>query len=96
MSLQTQLTLIITSFFFGIFFEMLFTICHKLIYYKKKHIKFIFTFIFTLLAAMLYFYLLLKINNGTIHIYGLLFIIIGMVFFYFIYKKISFYKQIKK
>lgn len=94
MSLKTQLILIIISFCFGFLFELFHSINYKLIYCKKKIIRFLFTFLLILAQALLYFYALLKINNGIIHIYGIISLLIGMVSFY--YFKLLFYKKYKK
>lgn len=94
MSLQVQLSLVVFSFSFGLFFELIHTISYKIIYCKKIFIKLLFTFILVLLQALLYFYILLKINNGIIHIYGIISLLVGIVSFY--YLKMLFYKKSKK
>lgn len=84
-------------FFFGIFFEMLNIINYKIIYNHKKIIKILFTFLIIFIQSLLYFYLLLKINNGIIHIYGIFSILVGMISFYYLQKIIKkFYKDKKK
>ena len=97
MSLYSQILVIVVSFFFGIFFELIHSISYKFIYNKKKLIKLIFTFFITFIESLLYFYLLLKINNGIIHIYGVISILIGMLVFYYVKNKVKlFYKYKKK
>ena len=81
MSLGTQILLVIVSFFFGVLFELIHSLCYKIIYCKKIVIKVFFTF-------------LLKINNGIIHIYGIISLLVGILSFY--YLKLLFYKKYKK
>ena len=94
MSLETQILLVVFSFFFGMLFELIHSISYKIIYCKKRVIKVLFTFILILLQSLLYFYILLKINNGIIHIYGIISLLIGILSFY--YLKLLFYKKHKK
>lgn len=94
MNLNSQILVIITSFFFGFFFEMLHIINYKIIYSRKIIIKILFTFLLIFIQSLLYFYILLKINNGIIHIYGLISILLGMISFYYLKK--LFYKLRKK
>lgn len=97
MNLHSQILVIIVSFFFGIFFELLHTINYKMIYNKKKIVRVLFTFLLIFIQALLYFYLLLKVNNGIIHIYGILSILGGMITFYYVKKLLNiFYKDRKK
>lgn len=97
MNLHSQILVIIVSFFFGIFFELLQTINYKIIYNKKKVMKVVFTFLLIFIQSLLYFYLLLKINNGIIHLYGILSILVGMITFYYVKKLLNrFYKNKKK
>ena len=95
MSLNTQIILIVVSFFFGVFFDLSLSLCQKIIYSNKLIFKYIFTFIIILIQVLLYFYLILKINNGIIHIYGLLSILGGMIFLHYLKKRV-FYLHKKK
>ncbi len=94
MILGTQILLVIVSFFFGVLFELIHSICYKIIYCKKIVVKVFLTFLLILLQSLLYFYILLKINNGIIHIYGIISILVGILSFY--YLKLLFYKKYKK
>ena len=93
MSLETQILLIVSSFFFGFFLEIIFNLNYKIIYYKNKIIKIIFTFIISFMLSLIYFYILLKINNGIIHISGILSLILGIITLHYLK---SFYKRNKK
>jgi len=88
MNLETQIKLILFSFSFGIFLALMIDLNHKYLYSNKKTFKIIFTFIFTLINSLLYFILLQKINNGIIHIYSILCIIVGFFIEHIVRKKV--------
>ena len=77
MNLKLQIISLIISFIYGILFSKLLKINYKIIYNNKKIIKIIGTFIFIIVSSLLYFYILLKINNGMIHIYLFLSLLFG-------------------
>lgn len=77
MELRLQIITIIYSFIYGIFFAFMLNIFHKYVYSNKLLTKILFTFIFTITNSILYFLILNKINNGIIHYYSLIFIILG-------------------
>jgi len=77
MSLSIQILSFVISFFYGIFFEILLELNTKIIYSSKLIVKIIGTFLFVLFNTLLYFIILLKINNGILHVYFFLCIILG-------------------
>ena len=77
MNLTVQIISFIFSFFYGIFFEILLELNIKIIYSSKLFIKLIGTFLFVIFNSLLYFFILLKINNGILHFYFFLCIILG-------------------
>ena len=77
MSLDIQIKTITTSFFFGIYFAFIILLNYKLTYKLKKIYIFIITFLVIFFNNLLYFLVLLDVNNGIIHIYGLLSMLIG-------------------
>jgi len=79
MSLSVQIISFIYSFFYGVFFEILLDINKKFIYSSKVVVKIISSFLFILFNSLLYFIILLKINNGYLHIYFLLCILLGYI-----------------
>lgn len=79
MALTTQLHLLVFSFLYGIVFSILINLNYKFLYNDKKLLKTIFTIAFVLVNVLIYFIILLKINNGILHIYSLLMIIIGFI-----------------
>ena len=79
MTLNIQIKLIIFSLIFGIFFALMIDLNHKYLYTNKKYFKTIFTFFFVLVNVFIYFLILQKINNGIIHIYSIICIILGFI-----------------
>ncbi len=79
MSLDVQIKTIIISFVFGIYFNFFISLNYKIIYNKNKIFKIIGTFILVFLNTLIYFYLMMKVNNGYFHIYELLCIMIGFL-----------------
>jgi len=77
MDLNAQIFSLIFSFCYGIIFSFLVNINYNLLFNKKKYFKVIFTAVFIIDMALIYFFVLNIINNGIIHIYFLLLIISG-------------------
>lgn len=79
MTLTIQIKSLIFSFFFGITFEIIL----NFIYFLTKKFKFILkslvTFLYSIGMSLLYFFIIRMINNGIIHIYMILVIIIGFI-----------------
>lgn len=89
MILKLQIISLVVSFLYGIFFSFLLNINYKLIYNDNKFIKIIGTFLFVIFNSLLYFLILLKINNGIVHIYCIITLIVGFTFYNsFLSKKI--------
>lgn len=79
MPLNTQIISLLFSFIYGIFFSVFLDINHKIIYNSHKIIKLIGTTFVVFLSVLIYFILLLKINNATFHPYELIMIILGYI-----------------
>ncbi len=77
MSLHVQILSFAVSFFYGIFFEMFLGVSEKVLYSSKLLVKIIGSFLFVMFHTLLYFIILIKINNGILHIYFFLCIILG-------------------
>ena len=77
MILKVQILTLIFSFLFGIIFDLEIKLNYKFIYQEKQLYKIITTFFFVMTNVLLYFIILQKINNGILHIYGIIAIIIG-------------------
>lgn len=89
MTLKVQIISLIVSLLYGIFFSFLLNLNYKIIYNNKKIIQIISSFLFIIFNSLLYFYILLKINNGIVHIYLILSLIIGYISEHFIHNKIA-------
>ena len=84
MKLDIQIYSFISSFLFGLVFYFLLDIFNKLICKVNIVLKIIFSFLFVIALASLYFLILLFVNNGVVHIYFLLLILVGYILGYFI------------
>ena len=82
MRLNIQIYSLIYSFLFGIFFYFILDIYNKISDKLKIWIKIIVSLIYTLIISIIYFIGLLYINNGYLHIYFLLSIMVGYIFVY--------------
>ena len=87
MKLNVQIYSFLYSYFFGVVFYFLLKINYK--FSNKFNIVFnyVISFLFILAMSLLYFIILLKINNGYIHLYFYLCILFGYLTMYFIFKK---------
>lgn len=77
MDLYTQIISLLFSFLYGIFFSLFTGVNYKIIYHDKKWIKLLGTFLVVIIAVLLYFVLLKKINDAIFHPYLLLMLILG-------------------
>lgn len=82
MKLNIQIYSFLYSFLFGIGFYFLLDIFNKLIVKLNIVLRIILSFLFIMILASLYFLGLLYINNGVLHIYFLLSILVGYIFVY--------------
>lgn len=87
MNLINQIKTIISSFLYGIFIYYFLKINKKLIYNKNTKIKIISTILIYIIITLLYFIIILKINNAYFHIYEILYILLGFILIAFKYKK---------
>ena len=89
MILKTQIISIIYSFFFGVIFFFLLEL-NQIFFYKGKIVyRIIISFLFIILMSLIYFFGLIKINNGIIHFYFYLSIFTGYLLSFVIYKKFN-------
>lgn len=79
MTLEVQIQSMIYSFVYGLFFSFLLNLNYRILFSSKKIIKVIFNFLFILNNVFLYFILLRYINQGVVHSYFLLLIVLGFV-----------------
>lgn len=88
MDLKIQIISLIFSFFYGILFSLLINFHYSLLFSKKKVLQVLFTFLFLLDMALLYFLIIRIINQGIIHIYFYLVLFLGFYLSFPILKKI--------
>lgn len=75
--LRMQVVSVVISFLYGVFFSILLNINSKFIYETKKIKKYLFNFIFVLDNVLLYFIILRYINNGILHYYFIIALVLG-------------------
>jgi len=85
MDLSVQLYSIIISFLFGGMFSLELIFFNKLIDKLVWLWKSLFSFLFVMINATIYFILLLFVNNGILHIYFFLSMILGYCIFNFLF-----------
>lgn len=77
--LNIQIKSIIFSFLYGVFFSFLTSINYKYIFYSKGIIKLLINLFFVIDNVFLYFIMLRYINNGIIHYYFVIALILGFI-----------------
>ena len=87
MILKIQIYSFIVSYIYGFAFFILLEINSKFIYSSSLIIKILSSLLFIIFNTLLYFIILMKINNGYLHIYFFLSIILGYISCKTIYKK---------
>ncbi len=87
MNLKVQVLSLIFSLFFGVVFSYFYSYFYKLFYKTKFVYKILINFLFVLDFMLLYFLLLIKINNGILHIY----FFATFIFSFLIFNKYNFY-----
>lgn len=82
MGLDVQIYSFLSSFIYGLIFYFLLELLNILVKNVKLVFKFIISFLFIIIVACLYFIMLLFINNGVVHIYFILMVLVGYIFSY--------------
>ena len=85
-SLNIQLKLIIFSFIFGFFFSLLLEIFNIKTEKCKQVIKIFSSFVLVLMMSIIYFIGIQKIGNAILHLYSILCIVLGFIFYNIIAK----------
>ncbi len=80
MNLKIQIISLLFSFVFGIIFSLLVNINYRLLFSKSRVFQIIMTLVFVINCALIYFFLLKFINNGVVHPYFYLMVLIGFYF----------------
>lgn len=79
--LNVQIKLIVFSFIFGFFFSIMLEIFNKKIFNYKNYIKFILSIVFISIFSYIYFNGIQKIGFGIFHIYSIISIVMGFIFY---------------
>ncbi len=79
MNLEIQIQSLISSFVYGLYISLMYNIFYKYLYSKKVIIKVLLNCLFTIINSLTYFFILMLINKGTIHIYFLISLISGFL-----------------
>ena len=93
MKLNIQVYSLFYSFLFGIILYYLLDLFNKYIMKCTIIIKIIISLLFVMLLSLFYFMGLLYINNGYLHIYFLIIIMVGYMFVYLLKYKWFTYKN---
>ncbi len=79
MNLEIQIQSLISSFVYGLYLSLIYNIFYKYLYNKNIIINLISNLLFTIINVSSYFFILILINKGTIHIYFLISLISGFL-----------------
>jgi hypothetical protein len=96
MPINIQIYSLLFSLFFGIIFSLLLHLNYRYIYKGPLPFRIAICFMLVIDCVLLYFITLKRINDGIVHKYFLLFILLGFVVSEIIFKKFKFTFQIKK
>ena len=88
MNINIQIYSLLFSFLYGIIFYILLEINYNFLFEGKIIYRIIISFLFVIVLSLVYFLILLKINNGIIHIYFLIVMFTGYMLSFVIYKKL--------
>lgn len=87
MSLKIQIYSVLYSFLFGIYFSYILKLFKKYIYNDNIIIKIVSNLVIVIINSFIYFIGINKINNGILHPYTFITLILGFYFIDIIYKK---------
>ena len=79
MDLFTQIKVLLFSFSYGVLFYYLVKIQKNLLFNSKTIIKIILSSLLIFNSIMIYYFLLVFLNNGIFHIYFIFSIILGFI-----------------
>ena len=79
MNIKIQITTLLFSFLYGIFFSFFLSLNYKFIYINKKIFRTAISFLVVVVSVLIYFIILKKINYGIFHIYEILMISLGVI-----------------
>jgi len=76
MNLYTQINTLLFSFIFGIYFSLILDIFKKVLL-KNKVLQFIISLVLCLVNSIIYFIILLNLNNAILHPYYIILFLLG-------------------
>lgn len=79
MVLEIQIQSLIFSFVFGLFFSLVYNLIYKHLYSGRLIFRVFINLIFVITNIIIYFIFLKIMNNGIIHTYFLIMLIIGFI-----------------
>lgn len=77
MNIYIQIKTIVYSVLFGFFFSFFISLNHRFLYHKNHVVRFLVSITIVILATIIYFLILKRINYGIFHIYEIFSIIGG-------------------
>ncbi len=87
--LVIQIKSLVFSFFYGVLFAILLNINYKYIYKSKLGYRILINIMFVISNVLLYFIIIKIINNGIIHFYFVVMIIMGFLISNYQFKKLK-------
>lgn len=94
MVLDVQVISLLVSFLYGIFFCLTLELNYKFIYSSNLFVRIIYSLVFVIFHTLLYFLILMRINNGYVHVYFLFCIMLGYLMCKVVYKRFVKRKQL--
>jgi hypothetical protein len=90
MPIDIQIKSLLFSLFFGFVFSILLRLNYRYIYNGHIILRIVINLMFVIDNVLIYFIVLKRLNDGIIHFYFLLMILLGFVIMELICKKLSF------
>lgn len=87
MILGVQVISLLVSFGYGIFFYLTLELNSRFIYSSNLFVRIVYSLLFVVFHTLLYFLILMYINNGYVHLYFILCIMIGYLMCKVVYKR---------
>jgi hypothetical protein len=87
MVLGVQIISLVVSFCYGVFFYFMLELNSRFIYSSNLWVRIVVSFMFVMFHTLLYFFILMRINNGYVHFYFFLCMLLGYYMCKVLYKK---------
>ena len=79
MQLETQIQSLIVSFVYGLFISLLYNVFYFVLYKNNKIIAIISNLVFSTIVSISFYYIMYLINNGAIHPYFIMLVLLGFI-----------------